>query len=118
MSPRSIAPVLAEILAELDFIARHTRALTIDTYKRDLLVQRAVERSLEIISEAVRHLPEPMLEMHSAIPWKQIKGFGSVMRHEYFRAQQEIIWNVIETHLPPLRKAIAKITDAVLHPAE
>lgn len=74
MPPRSVVPVILEIQTELDFIARHTKALTLETYRQDMLVQRAVERSLEVMSEAIRHLPESLIERHPGIPWKQIKG--------------------------------------------
>ena len=41
----------------------------------------AVIRSLEIISEASRHLPSEMKERYPAVPWPKIAGAGNIYRH-------------------------------------
>jgi uncharacterized protein with HEPN domain len=43
------------------------------------------------------------------IPCAQIMGIGNVLRHEYHRVSDTLIWNVVQDYLPPLRAAIAAI---------
>jgi uncharacterized protein with HEPN domain len=71
-------------------------------------MQRAVERGLEIISEASRGIPEPRKAAHSNVPWTQIAGIGNVLRHEYHRVEPMIVWNITQTHLPGLSTAIQR----------
>jgi uncharacterized protein with HEPN domain len=72
-------------------------------------MQRAVERGLEIISEASRHLPADLKSRAPGIPWRQIAAIGNLLRHEYQRADVMATWNIIEQHLPPLAEAIGEL---------
>jgi uncharacterized protein with HEPN domain len=45
-------------------------------------MQRAVERGLEIISEASRHVPPDLQAPETEIPWRQIAAIGNLLRHE------------------------------------
>ena len=69
-------------------------------------MQRAVERGLEIISEASRHVPAALKDLTPEIPWRQIAAIGNLLRHEYQRADVKATWNIVENHLPPLAAAI------------
>ena len=68
-------------------------------------MQRAVERGLEIISKASRHVPDDLKAIAPNIPWRQIAAIGNMLRHEYQRADVTATWNIIEQRLPlsPLR---------------
>lgn len=69
-------------------------------------MQFGVERRLEIISEAVRHLPEELLATRPEINWSDIRAFGYFVRHEYWRVDAKIVWRVVGDELPALRTAI------------
>jgi uncharacterized protein with HEPN domain len=56
-------------------------------------VRRAVERELEIISEASRHIPADLQEAAPEVPWREIAGIGIVLRHEYQRVADKIVWS-------------------------
>jgi uncharacterized protein with HEPN domain len=36
-------------------------------------------------------------------------GIGNVLRHEYHRVSDALIWNVVQEYLPALKAAIASI---------
>jgi len=36
-------------------------------------------------------------------------GIGNVLRHEYHRVSETVIWNVVEQYLPSLKAAILAI---------
>lgn len=69
-------------------------------------MQRAVERGLEIISEASRQIPDDLKSAHPDVPWTQIAGIGNILRHEYHRVEPTIVWNITQSHLPSLSLAI------------
>jgi uncharacterized protein with HEPN domain len=72
-------------------------------------MRRAVERELEIISEASRHIPADLQEVAPEVPWREIAGIGNVLRHEYQRVADKIVWNVVERHVDPLRDAVGRL---------
>lgn len=72
-------------------------------------MQRAVERALEIISEASRAIPDERKAGYPDVPWSQIAGIGNVLRHEYHRVEPVIVWNITQTHLPVLAVAVQRM---------
>lgn len=76
--------------------------MTREKFDNDRKTQSAVERELEIISEACTHLTRlvsgPSLdEVFPAVPWHQIKGIGNRLRHEYGRIDAGDIWDTVTT---------------------
>jgi uncharacterized protein with HEPN domain len=104
--PRKLDPVLVEILAAIEGIERATRGKTIEDFQHEWLLKHGVQRGIEIVSEASRHLPEDRRNAYPDIPWKQIAGIGSVLRHEYHSIADVVIWRVVTDYLPALKAAI------------
>ena len=70
------------------------------------MAEDAIERNLQIIGEAVKHLPDEITDAHPEIAWPQISGFRNILVHQYFGVDIGIVRDVIETHLPPLAEAL------------
>lgn len=43
------------------------------------------------------------------MPWRKIIALSHKVRHEYFRLDPDVIWDVITEHLPPLHVAIRRM---------
>ena len=71
--------------------------------------QNAVVRSLEIIGEAAKNIPESFREKYSDIPWRKIAGFRDILSHAYFGVSMDRVWKIIEKDLPRLKEEISKI---------
>lgn len=69
----------------------------------------AIERNIEIIGEACRHLSEELKAKYPKVPWTDIVGMRNVLIHEYFRIDAEIIWNLTKNKIPELRLDIEHI---------
>ncbi len=111
--PRSILLRLTDIRDTIDGIQNLAAGVAFDTFATHWAMQRAVERGLEIISEASRHVPDDLKALAQDIPWRQIAAIGNLLRHEYQRADIKATWNIIEEHLPPFAVAIEQlITEA------
>jgi uncharacterized protein with HEPN domain len=75
-------------------------------------LQRAVERGLEIISEASRSLPDDLKQRAPMIPWPAIAAIGNILRHEYQRVEARLVWNITQQHHEPRRAAIDMLSES------
>jgi len=103
---RDVAIVLHEILDAISLIEDAAAGHDLASFSADRFLQRGTERLLEIISEAVRHLPDDLLASRKDVDWHGIRAIGNLMRHEYYRIDPDIVWTVVSDDLPPLRMVI------------
>lgn len=105
---------LDDLIEALDGIIATVEGLRYDDFIGSWQAQRAVERGVEIISEATRHLPEPWLAQYPEIAWPEIKSIGNRLRHDYRRVDPIIMWGISRESVHHLRIAIAdmyRLTD-------
>jgi uncharacterized protein with HEPN domain len=86
------------MLEAIEGIENATRNKTIANYSTDWLLRHGVQRGIEIISEAARRVPADIQASQPQIPWSQIMAIGNILRHEYHRVADAIVWNVVEQH--------------------
>ena len=98
------------IAAIEDYVSGHDER----SFADNRLLIDAVERNLERISEASRHIPEPLKVANPTVPWRDIAGIGNVLRHDYPRVNALEIWWTVVRDLGPLKDVIA----AMLRDAE
>ena len=79
-----------------------SRNATFDEYLRNLMLRLAVERAIEIIGEAARHVSLQFQQAHPEIPWKPIMGQRHVLAHDYGDIDDVSIWNVVTVDIPRL----------------
>jgi uncharacterized protein with HEPN domain len=113
---RNIGLVPEEILAAIQGIEEAIAEKSFADFQREWLLRHGVQRGIEIISEASRHLPAELLARHPEIAWDQVKGIGSVLRHEYHRIADGIIWAVAVERLGSLKTAIEAMAASTTHP--
>lgn len=104
--PRRIALVIHDMLEAIDGIEHAVAEKSFEDFEMDWLLRHGVQRGMEITSEAARRLPDDRLKSHADVPWPAIRGMGNILRHEYHRISDRIVWNAICEHLPPLRRAL------------
>ena len=66
----------------------------------------AVERKLQVISEAAVRLGDQAEALCPGLPWRDVRGIGNWLRHQYDRVDIETIWNTLTTDLPPVKVAV------------
>ncbi|MFZ1426615.1 MAG: HepT-like ribonuclease domain-containing protein [Geminicoccaceae bacterium] len=94
------------MLDAIVWIERITAGATAASYLADRPMRDAVERNLERLSEASRHLPEALLRRHEAIPWRQVRDLGNVLRHGYHAVEDQQVWVIVVRDLPRLRVSV------------
>ena len=106
---KSPKPYLKHILQECEFLMEKSKGMSFGDFIKDPVLVRAFIRSLEIIGEAVKNLPEEFKEKYPEVPWKEIAGMRDKLIHEYFGVNYEIIWKTIHKDVPELKIKIEEI---------
>ena len=93
----------------LDHMLEHAReviTLTQNKTRADLdsdrLLNLALVRLLEIVGEAAGRVSEEECAQHPEIPWPQIVSLRNRLIHGYDAVDLDILWQIIESDLPPL----------------
>jgi uncharacterized protein with HEPN domain len=82
------------------------RGHTFETLNADDKTLYALVRTLEIISEASRRVPDAVKARHQHIEWREMAAAGNFYRHNYEDVTARRVWKTVQDHLPVLRAAI------------
>ena len=100
-----------DILEACRRIVEYVEGMDELSFANDQRTVDAVVRNLTVLGEAVKHLPEELLDRHSAIPWIEMRGIRNVMVHEYFGVSIPIIWKTCQNDIPPLIPLLEKVLE-------
>jgi uncharacterized protein with HEPN domain len=100
---------LENILEASLAIQTYVQGFDYETFISDRRTVDAVVRNLEIVGEAVKHLPEEMTGRSPDIPCRAIAGFRDILAHSYFRTDDSSIWDSATIHNPTLIAAASKL---------
>ena len=78
-----------------------------DAYDSDVAVARACQFSVIRLAADLERLGDDWLSSHPAVPMRLIKGMRNRIAHDYWLIDDEIVWSVVETHAPELRRQLA-----------
>lgn len=71
----------------------------------------AVIRNLEIVGEAVRHVPDEIQARYSSLPWSEMRAMRNLLSHAYFLVDLEIEWKTVADDLPQIEPEFRRILD-------
>ena len=108
---RSPLEYLRHALDEMTYLVERTQGLTQDRFLQDATLQRAFVRSLEIIGEAVKNVPDDFRQRYGYIDWRAIAGMRDRLIHGYFGVDYDIVWDVVIHKVPILRQEIQQILE-------
>jgi uncharacterized protein with HEPN domain len=100
---------LRDMLENIDLVAEMTAGRDLAAYRRDVMLRRAVERCVEIVSEASRSIPNDMKVDFPNQPWPEIAAIGNLLRHHYERIDDLIMWKIATRSLPELRQIVVTL---------
>ncbi|WP_274629948.1 DUF86 domain-containing protein [Arvimicrobium flavum] len=84
----------------IDAITAATQNRSSEEIVADYVMQRTLERAIEIISEAAKSLSSEIRQRKPDVPWSDIISIGNMLRHEYYRIREDVMLNILNTHLP------------------
>ncbi len=109
MPKRDWSLFLKDIHASSKKIILYTKDISLHDLLKDQKTYDAVMRNLQIIGEAIKHLPAEIRAQYKNIDWKKAAGLRDIVVHEYFCINRDIIWDVIKNKIPEIEKEVKKI---------
>ena len=82
-------------------------------FRDNKLIRYAVERRLEVIGEAARHVSAAFRAEHPEIPWRQIIGLRNILAHEYGEILVDRIWLVAKESIPELVGSLDRLVPPI-----
>jgi uncharacterized protein with HEPN domain len=70
------------------------------------VLKRAIVRSLEIIGEASKKLPDEFRLTHNHIEWKNMAGMRDRLIHDYMGVNYTIVWDVMINKIPQMKTQV------------
>lgn len=110
---RDLSLYFDDIISAISYIVDFTRNMTREGFFTDVRTQHACIRDLEVIGEAVKHIPADVRSRAPNVEWRKIAGLRDVVSHEYFGIDVDIIWDVIQSKLDVLKVEIERLRDNV-----
>ena len=105
----SMTPYLQHILTETQYLLDQGQGLEHETFLHDETLKRAFVRSLEIIGEAVKQLPNDIKQRYSHLEWRAMAGMRDRLIHGYFGVDYDIVWDVVINKIPVLQREVEHI---------
>ncbi len=103
---------LYDIQQAADLLAAFTAGKAFADYEADAMLRAAVERQFEIIGEALAQLARLDEGLAARIgEHRRIIAFRNILIHGYADVDDRLVWDIIETRLPALRREVTALLE-------
>jgi uncharacterized protein with HEPN domain len=100
---------LEHILDEAKFLLDRSRGVDEESFLRDETLKRAFARSVEVMGEAVKQIPDSVRQQYPSVEWRAIAGMRDRLIHAYYGVNYEIVWDAVINKVPLLAENIELI---------
>ena len=100
---------IEHIIESITDIENFTENIEKENFLENKEKQNAIIRSLEIMGEAVKNIPQNIKTKYKDVPWKEIAGTRDKITHHYFGVDLGLIWKVVKENIPILKKQMLAI---------
>ena len=100
---------LEHILESITKIESFTKGISRFDFDRNVMIQDAIIRHIEIIGEATKKISNEFSQIHKEIPWSEMAGMRNKLIHDYMDVDLDVVWKTIEVDLPLLKELISNI---------
>ncbi|MGB9776097.1 MAG: DUF86 domain-containing protein [Anaerolineae bacterium] len=106
---RAVVLYLRDILQQMNDALEFVQGMTYEQFLQDKKTINAVLRSLEVMGEAAKNVPERIRTQYPDIPWRERAGMRDKVIHFYFGVDPEIVWSVVKERIPEIRPRLERV---------
>ena len=85
------------------------QGLSYGQFVADKRTFNAVVRSLEVIGEAAKNVPDEIRAKYPLVPWKEMAGMRDKVIHLSFGVDREAVWIAVKDRIPAIKPLIEQI---------
>ena len=75
---------MEHILDEARYLVDTSNGVGRNSFLQDETLKRAFVRSLEVMGEAVKQIPDSIRQQYSSVAWREIAGMRDRLIHAYY----------------------------------
>jgi uncharacterized protein with HEPN domain len=106
---RNILLYIKDILQNMQDAQDFIQGMSYKKFLADKKTFNAVVRSLEVIGEAAKNVPEELRSKYPRVPWREMAGMRDKVIHFYFGVNREAVWIAAKDRIPALKPLIEQI---------
>jgi uncharacterized protein with HEPN domain len=111
---RNVFLYIKDILQNMRDAEEFIRDMPYEQFLGDKRTFNAVVRSLEVIGEAAKNVPDEVRAKYPMVPWKEMAGMRDKVIHFYFGVDREAVWLAVNDRIP----AVKPLIEQILHDLE
>ena len=106
---RNIFLYIKDILQNMRDAEEFMQGLSYGQFVADKRTFNAVVRSLEVIGEAAKNVPDEIRAKNPLVPCKEMAGMRDKVIHLYFGVDREAVWIAVKDRIPAIKPLIEQI---------
>ena len=102
---------LQSMLQIIDKLLKYCVSETQETFLSNVMLLDACAMNILVLGEQANRLSDACQERHPQVDWTAIYGLRNRVAHDYFGVDFNILWDVIQNDLGPLRIQLTEVID-------
>ena len=111
---RDCLDYLQDIIDAMADAQSFVQGITYEDFVKDKRTINSVLRSLEVVGEATKNVPDDVRQRFPLIPWRSLAGMRDKLIHQYFGVNLRAVWDTVQDDLPSIRPAVEAVREALL----
>ena len=100
---------IEDIIEGMEDCLSFVKGMEYEDFVKDKKTVYAVVRSLEIIGEATKNIPDSVRNRYHSVSWRKMAGMRDKLIQEYFGVDLRRVWKTAEEDIPELKPQFEKI---------
>ena len=109
MSPRNWTERIQDMISCVEDVIQFTQGMNKEQFLADMKTIRATAFEVGMLGEAAKFIPDEVKSQNPDVPWRTIVAIRNLVVHEYFRIDEEILWQTVTEDIIPLREKLKQI---------